>query len=74
MFLYKINTLINKLIEEFSKLPGIGPKSAGRLAFHVINMPKEKVDALSDAMVYNQGSVDTTAIADAKKLQMDFLL
>ncbi len=41
---------INKLIEEFSKLPGIGPKSAGRLAFHVINMPKEKVDALSDAI------------------------
>jgi len=33
---------------------------------------KESKDALSDAMVYNQGSVDTTAIADAKKLQMDF--
>ena len=41
---------INKLIEEFSKLPGIGAKSAGRLAFHIINMPKEKVDVLADAI------------------------
>ena len=39
---------ISKLIEEFSRLPGIGAKSAGRLAFHVINMPQEQVDALTD--------------------------
>lgn len=30
---------IGKLIEELSRLPGIGPKSAQRLAFHMINMP-----------------------------------
>ena len=30
---------ITQLIEELGKLPGIGPKSAGRLAFHIINMP-----------------------------------
>lgn len=41
---------INKLIEEFSKLPGIGPKSAGRLAFHIVNLPQEKVDALADSI------------------------
>ena len=34
---------INKLIEEFSRLPGIGAKSSQRLAFHVLNMPKEQV-------------------------------
>ena len=34
---------INKLIEELSKLPGIGAKSAQRLAFHIINMPKDQV-------------------------------
>ena len=30
---------INKLIEQFAKLPGIGSKSAQRLALHIINMP-----------------------------------
>ena len=34
---------ITKLIEELSKLPGVGAKSAQRLAFHIINMPKEQV-------------------------------
>ena len=30
---------INRLIEELSRLPGVGAKSAQRLAFHIINMP-----------------------------------
>jgi len=34
---------INKLIEELAALPGIGNKSAQRLAFHIINMPKDRV-------------------------------
>ena len=34
---------VNQLIEELSRLPGIGAKSAQRLAFHIINMPKEQV-------------------------------
>ncbi len=42
---------IGKLIEELSHLPGIGTKTAQRLAFHIINMPKEKVNRLSSAMV-----------------------
>jgi recombination protein RecR len=42
---------IAKLIEEFSALPGIGAKSAQRLAFHVINMPQEQVESLSTAIV-----------------------
>lgn len=42
---------INKLIEELSKLPGIGAKSAQRLAFHLINLPKERVDRLAASMV-----------------------
>ncbi len=41
---------INRLIEEFSKLPGIGPKSASRMAFHIVNLPKENADALADAI------------------------
>lgn len=38
---------INKLIDELAALPGIGSKSAQRLAFHLINMPKERVDRLA---------------------------
>ncbi|MBR4027066.1 MAG: recombination protein RecR [Lachnospiraceae bacterium] len=42
---------ISKLIEEFSALPGIGTKSAQRLAFHVLNMPIEQVESLSKAII-----------------------
>lgn len=41
---------IRKLIEELSKLPGIGAKSAQRLAFHILNMPVDAVDGLSRAL------------------------
>ena len=40
---------ITKLIEELSKLPGVGAKSAQRLAFHIINLPKEQVEQLAKA-------------------------
>ncbi len=39
------------LIDELSRLPGIGAKSAQRLAFHIISMPKEKVERLAQAIV-----------------------
>jgi len=42
---------INRLIEEFSKLPGVGRKTAQRLAFHVINMNTNDVEALSKAII-----------------------
>lgn len=42
---------INKLIEELAALPGIGNKSAQRLAFHLINMPQDKVDRLANTIV-----------------------
>ena len=42
---------INKLIDELSNLPGIGSKSAQRLAFHIINMPADKVKRLADTLV-----------------------
>ena len=38
---------ISKLIEELSSLPGIGSKSAQRLAFHILNMPEDRVEKLS---------------------------
>ena len=42
---------INKLIDELAALPGIGSKSAQRLAFHLINLPETKVQRLANAMV-----------------------
>ena len=42
---------ISKLIEELSSLPGIGAKSAQRLAFHIINMPESQVASLSSAIL-----------------------
>lgn len=42
---------ISQLIEEFSKLPGIGNKSAQRLAFHIINRPMEEVERLAGTIL-----------------------
>ena len=48
---------ITKLIEELSALPGVGAKSAQRLAFHIINMPKERVEQLAQTMVNARSNV-----------------
>ena len=41
---------ISRLIGELAGLPGIGAKTAQRLAFHILNMPEEKVQALAQAI------------------------
>jgi recombination protein RecR len=71
---------LNKLIEEFAKLPGIGNKTAERLAFHVLKTGREDALALADAIVkvktnlrhckccMNLSEGDTCAIcADARR-------
>ncbi|MDI7248404.1 MAG: recombination mediator RecR [Bacillota bacterium] len=40
-----------KLIDQFTRLPGIGPKTAQRLAFHVLKTPREDVARLADALL-----------------------
>ena len=42
---------LSRLIEQLSSLPGIGSKTAQRLAFHIVNMPVEKVQALADSII-----------------------
>ncbi len=42
---------VSKLIDEFEKLPGIGHKTAQRLAFHVLSQPNEKVNNLANAII-----------------------
>ena len=39
-----------RLVQELHKLPGIGPKSAQRLAYHLIRLPEEEAFALADAI------------------------
>src|SRR5215208_1490327 len=39
-----------RLIEELQRLPGIGPKGAQRLAFHILKAPREQVERLADAL------------------------
>ena len=42
---------LQNLIQQFERLPGIGHKSAQRLAFHVLNMKEEEVQAFADALI-----------------------
>lgn len=42
---------LEKLVEQFARLPGIGGKSAQRLAFHVLNLPMEQAQEFADAIL-----------------------
>ena len=48
---------INELIEELRRLPGIGPKTAQRLAFHIINISDERAKALSEAILNAKNNI-----------------
>ena len=41
---------VNRLIEAFAQLPGIGPKTASRLTFYLLRRPAEQAEALADAL------------------------
>ncbi|MGN0437358.1 MAG: recombination mediator RecR [Lachnospiraceae bacterium] len=42
---------VNLLVEELGRLPGIGSKTAQRLAYHIINMPLDQVKSLSESII-----------------------
>lgn len=48
---------INELIEELGRLPGIGPKTAQRLAFHIVNISDERAKALSEAILNAKNNI-----------------
>lgn len=48
---------ISRLVSELSRLPGVGQKSAQRLAFHIINAPKEQATELADAIVKARNNI-----------------
>lgn len=47
---YSVNSLA-KLVEQFERMPGIGHKSAQRLAFYVLNLKKEEAESFADAIL-----------------------
>ena len=53
---------VERLIDEFAKLPGIGRKSAQRLAFHLLNSPKESAEQLANAILDAKKSVFTCSV------------
>ena len=48
---------IEKLIEEFAKLPSIGQKTAQRLTLHVLNLPEDEVKGFAEALVKARGTI-----------------
>ena len=48
---------LEKLVEQFNRLPGIGAKSAQRLAFYVLDLPQEEADAFAQAIVDAKRSI-----------------
>ena len=53
---------VERLIEEFPRLPGIGQKTAQRLAFYVLDMPKEDAQRFADAIMQAKNTVFTCKI------------
>ena len=48
---------IEKLIEEFAKLPGIGSKTAQRLTLHILNLPGDEVKEFAEALIEARGTI-----------------
>ena len=48
---------LTKLIAELSKLPGIGGKTAQRLAFHILSLPEAEAKALADSITQAKASM-----------------
>ena len=48
---------ISQLIEQLASLPGIGVKTAQRLAFYIIDMPQDRVKKLADTMVQAKNTI-----------------
>jgi recombination protein RecR len=53
---------IEKLIEEFAKLPGIGYKTAQRLTIHILNLPGEEVTEFAEALIKARGTIKYCSI------------
>ena len=53
---------LEKLVEQFARLPGIGSKTAQRLAFHVLSLPQAEAEAFAAAILDAKRTVHTCAV------------
>lgn len=56
---------LNRLIEEIKKIPGIGAKSAQRIAFYLIGLPQEEVDQLTEAVQNAKHNIFTCSVCNS---------
>lgn len=56
---------LTKLIEQFERLPGIGKKSAQRLAFHVLAMPRDKARQFADVILEAHDKIKRCAVCQS---------
>lgn len=61
---------LERLVEQLRRLPGIGSKSARRLAYHLVEMPKEEVDRLVETIVEAKGLQGTVLFALTYQLKI----
>lgn len=57
--MYQYAASLTRLIEQFARLPGVGPKTAQRLAFHVLNMTKEQVSEFAKTLEEVKAQITT---------------
>ncbi len=55
-------TALQELADQFARLPGVGGKTAQRLAFHVLSLPEEEAKAFADAIMAAKQSVHTCPV------------
>ncbi len=60
--MYQYAASLTKLIEQFARLPGVGPKTAQRLAFYILNMPQEQVTEFARTMVEVKNTIRTCPV------------
>jgi len=57
--MYQYAASLTRLIEQFARLPGVGPKTAQRLAFHVLNMPREQTEEFARTLLEVKEQITT---------------
>ena len=62
---------VNRLITELSRLPGIGQRTAQRLAFHILRVPNDEALALADALRERAPEVTVTRLASGLPVGAD---
>jgi recombination protein RecR len=58
----RIATPVAKLIEELHRLPGVGPKGAQRLAYHLLRAPRDEAVALAEAIIEVKDKISLCAV------------